>query len=124
MEKEMKVKGNFNCSCNNLQSLKGAPEYVGGDFDCSFNKIENINDLTTTYIGGDFYCYGNGVTDEDVRILKEKKIVQGEIYYKDTDDPHKQLFRGRKSVSGEEAVEFFKKHKDLIPEEKRKELGI
>ena len=79
----MRVGGNFNCSCNNLKSLKGAPEYVGGDFDCSFNKIENINDLTTTYIGGDFYCYGNNVTDEDARILKEKGIVQGEIYYKD-----------------------------------------
>ena len=120
----MKIGGNFNCSNNRLKSLKGAPEYVGGDFDCSFNQIENINDLTTTYIGGDFYCYGNDVTDEDVRILKEKNIVKGEIYYKDSDDPAQQLFRGRKSVPGEEAVEFFKKHKDLIPEEERKNFGI
>ena len=120
----MKIVGNFNFSNNKLKSLKGSPEYVGGDFDCSFNQIENINDLTTTYIGGDFYCYGNDVTDEDVRILKEKNIVQGEIYYKDSDDPAQQLFRGRKSVPGQEAVEFFEKHKDLIPEEERKNFGI
>jgi len=109
----MRVGGNFNCSCNNLKSLKGAPEYVGGDFDCSFNKIENINDLTTTYIGGDFYCYGNNVTDEDARILKEKGIVQGEIYYKDTDDFKKQLFRGRKAVSAEEAANFLEAHPEF-----------
>lgn len=115
---------NFNCSCNCLRSLEGAPEYVGGDFDCSFNQIENINDLTTTYIGGDFYCYGNNVTDEDVRILKEKRIVQGEIYYKDSDDPVRQLFRGRKSVPIEEIVDFIFTHRNLIPKDLREKWGI
>lgn len=120
----MRVNGNFNCSYNKLKSLKGAPEYVGGDFDCSFNQIENINDLTTTYIGGNFYCYGNNVTDEDVRILKEKGIVKGEIYYKYTDDPHRQLFRGRKSVTASEAASFIIDHKDLLSDDDRKKLGL
>lgn len=120
----MRVNGNFNCSCNQLKSLKGAPEYVGGDFDCSFNQIEDINDLTTTRIDGNFYCYGNNVTDDDVRILKEKGIVKGEIYYKDTDDLIQQLFRGRKSVPAEEAADFIKDHKDLLSDDDRKKLGL
>jgi len=33
-----KVKGDFNCSDNNLTSLEGAPKYVGWDFYCRRNK--------------------------------------------------------------------------------------
>jgi hypothetical protein len=29
------VKGDFDCSCNDITSLKGAPKYVGGKFGCS-----------------------------------------------------------------------------------------
>ena len=120
----MKNSGNFYCYGNNLKSLKGAPEYVAGDFDCSFNQIEDINDLTTTYIGGNFYCYGNNVTDDDVRILKEKGIVQGEIYYKDTDSARRQLFRGRSSVTASEIATFILEHKDLLSDEEKKYFGL
>lgn len=36
------VKGNFNCSKNNLTSLEGGPEVVEGIFDCSQNKLETL----------------------------------------------------------------------------------
>ena len=42
------VKGNFNCSKNNLTSLEGGPEVVEGIFDCSQNKLETL--LKTTIL--------------------------------------------------------------------------
>ena len=36
-----KVSGWFNCSHNNLTTLKNYPTFVGGWFDCSFNNLTN-----------------------------------------------------------------------------------
>ena len=36
------INGNFNCSFNNLISLKGSPEIVGRSFDCSYNKLISL----------------------------------------------------------------------------------
>ena len=42
------VDGDFNCSYNNLNSLKGAPKEVRGDFYCNHNDKEfNLNDITS-----------------------------------------------------------------------------
>jgi len=53
-----KVSGIFDCSCNNLTSLEGAPKYVGGSFYCYRNNL-------TSFIGAPqwvtsyFSCSGN-----------------------------------------------------------------
>ena len=39
------VDGDFNCSVNNLTSLKGCPEVVKGSFNCSNNKLTNLEYL-------------------------------------------------------------------------------
>ena len=58
--KHVKVLGAFNCSDNNLQSLEGAPQYVGGHFDCYNNNLETLEGAPQ-YVGGGFYCYDNNL---------------------------------------------------------------
>ena len=58
--------GNFNCSFNNLTSLEGAPEIVGGNFDCAFNKKLKSLEGCPKEVGGDFY-YSGPFTEEDIR---------------------------------------------------------
>ncbi len=36
----VEVRGDFWCYCNQLTSLKGAPEHVGGDFHCYNNAVK------------------------------------------------------------------------------------
>lgn len=43
---------NFNCSNNNLSTLKGSPMFVEGDFDCS-------NNLITSFKDGPLSCKGH-----------------------------------------------------------------
>ena len=54
------VTGFFDCSTNNLESLEGAPETVGGDFDCSENLLQNLKGAPKT-VGGDFECDKNSL---------------------------------------------------------------
>jgi hypothetical protein len=77
------VNGYFNCSINQLTSLKGCPVRVGdyfycysnkltslkyspqymenGYFSCRMNKIESLQ-YCTELIRGNFYCYNNKLT--------------------------------------------------------------
>ena len=57
-----KVSGFFNCSKNQLTSLKGAPYYVGRYFDCSRNNLTTLEDGPKTIIG-DYYCNGNSLVN-------------------------------------------------------------
>ena len=52
------IGGNFNCSHNQLTSLRNAPEKIGGKCDCSYNKLENLDDLPKE-IGGKVISRGN-----------------------------------------------------------------
>ena len=61
------VSGDFDCSTNNLTSLKGSPEKVGmkiaagGDFVCSNNyKLKSLEGCPKE-INGDFYCVNNNI---------------------------------------------------------------
>ena len=54
------VGGNFNCS-NNLTSLAGAPETVGGNFDCGSNNLTSLAGAPET-VGGNFDCDNNNLT--------------------------------------------------------------
>ena len=55
---------------NQLTSLQGAPQTVGGYFSCNDNQLTSLQGAPQT-VGGDFYCSGNPVvfTDDDVRAV-------------------------------------------------------
>ena len=55
------VKGNFDCSYNNLTHLRGAPKVVVGDFDCRYNNLTTLEGAPEKVVG-DFYCSGNNLT--------------------------------------------------------------
>ena len=55
------VKGNFNCSGNQLTSLSSAPQSVGGTFDCSRNQLTSLSGAPQS-VGGNFNCLGNQLT--------------------------------------------------------------
>ena len=53
-----KVTGDFNCSYNNLTSLKGAPQNVGGSFRCYNNQLTSLEGAPQK-VGGGFNCHAN-----------------------------------------------------------------
>ena len=55
------VGGDFSCSYNDLTSLEGAPQTVGGSFNCMENRLISLAGAPQT-VGGDFYCYLNQLT--------------------------------------------------------------
>jgi hypothetical protein len=57
-----RVTGYFNCSRNNLTSLKGSPRWVGGWFDCYNNQLTSL-EFSPDYVGGYFDCINNNLTD-------------------------------------------------------------
>lgn len=56
------VNGDFDCSCNRLTSLEGAPKSVGGYFYCYDNQLTTLDGAPRS-VGGDFYCSGNYLSD-------------------------------------------------------------
>jgi hypothetical protein len=55
------VEGYFYCSVNQLTTLEGAPQTVGGDFFCSSNQLTTLTGAPQT-VGGNFWCYNNKLT--------------------------------------------------------------
>ena len=55
------VSMDFFCKDNKLRSLEGAPREVGGDFLCSYNKLTSLEGAPQE-IRGNFVCYGNSLT--------------------------------------------------------------
>ena len=51
----------FYCNGNNLKSLVGAPQTVGGDFSCNENKLMSLEGAPQT-VGGSFFCLINKLT--------------------------------------------------------------
>jgi hypothetical protein len=49
------VSGHYGCFNNQLTSLEGAPQTVGGGFYCSNNKLISLEGSPQT-VGGDFWC--------------------------------------------------------------------
>jgi len=52
--------GYFDCSNNQLTSLKGAPREVNGNFSCSHNKLTSLEGAPREVKRG-FYCYKNQI---------------------------------------------------------------
>jgi len=55
------VGGLFDCSDNELTSLKGCPKHVGS-FDCSYNNLTSLRDGPQT-VDGNYRCYHNYLLD-------------------------------------------------------------
>jgi hypothetical protein len=66
---------NFYCNGNNLTSLEGAPQTVGGDFSCYNNNIKTLEGAPQT-VGGGFYCENNDLTS----LEGAPQTVGGEFY--------------------------------------------
>jgi hypothetical protein len=56
------VNGFFDCSDNELISLKGSPKIVGGDFTCSDNRLSSLVGGPKE-VGGNFCCDYNKLTN-------------------------------------------------------------
>jgi hypothetical protein len=66
----------FDCSHNQLTSLKGCPAYVGGGFYCYFNKLTSL-DGCPIYVGGSFYCCYNKVKLERPNTTIIEEFING-----------------------------------------------
>ena len=72
---------NFYCSANDLTSLEGCPSEVNGNFDCSYNDLTSLEGCPSE-VGRDFDCRNN---KDDFRKAEIKRLckVGGDIL--DTD---------------------------------------
>ena len=57
-----KVTGWFDCSYNNLTTLKGCPRWVGSSFICSYNNLTSL-EFSPDYVGSNFWCQYNKLTN-------------------------------------------------------------
>jgi len=67
------VRGSFYCDNNELISLYDAPKRVGKDFNCSFNKITSLIGVPKV-INGNFKCMGNRLTSLEGAPLEVKGV--------------------------------------------------
>ena len=65
---------NFDCRCNKLTSLKGAPIFVKGDFDCTSNELTTLCEAPEE-VNGDFNCRSNPLSN----ITGRPKVIGGEF---------------------------------------------
>ena len=54
------IKGDFNCSNNELVSLKGCPEIINGNFACKRNNLKNLKN-GPKMINGGYWCQENNL---------------------------------------------------------------
>jgi hypothetical protein len=73
-----RIEGFFDCDHNNLTSLEGSPEYVGGGFYCNSNNLTSLKGAPK-YVGDCFYCHYNSLTS--LEGLPE--YIGGNVYYDD-----------------------------------------
>ena len=59
--KNVTVNGDFDCTMNQLTSLKNSPKYVSNDFLCYANKLTSLEGSPKS-VGGSFYCGFNNLT--------------------------------------------------------------
>ena len=54
------VGGNFDCSNNNIISLRGCPRKVDGFFNCNYNKLKSL-EKGPVEVGSSVYCFRNNL---------------------------------------------------------------
>ena len=74
------IKGSFDCSNNQLTSLKGCPTEIGGHFYCAYNQLTSLIGCPTE-IGGHFWCNHNKLTSLNgcPQIIKEVAIFDKNV---------------------------------------------
>ena len=71
------IGGGFNCGGNKLTTLQGCPQTINGDFYCNDNKLTTLQGCPKT-VGGNFYCYNTKkFTERDIRAVCN---VKGKVY--------------------------------------------
>ena len=74
-----KVGGDFICDDNKLTSLEGAPQKVDGNFTCSNNQLTSLKGAPKE-VGGDFdYISNTKLTNDDYEWLKQNSDIEGEV---------------------------------------------
>ena len=63
-----KVGGYFNCRHNHLTSLEGAPQKVGWNFNCDNNQLVSLEGAPQE-VGGDFRCHDNPVSEKTLKSI-------------------------------------------------------
>jgi len=69
------VTEDFRCVWNQLTTLKGAPQTVGGNFSCYNNQLTTLEGAPQT-VGNDFYCFNNQLTT----LEGAPQTVKGDFY--------------------------------------------
>lgn len=71
-KQKKEIKGDFDCSHNNLTSLEGCPEIVLANFNCSYNNLSSLK-YSPRVIYLAFDCTGN----KELKNIKEQVIKYG-----------------------------------------------
>ena len=69
------VRGNFDCSNNNLISLRGCPRKVEGFFNCNYNHLKSLENCPVE-VGSSVYCFRNNLKS----LVGAPKKVGGSFY--------------------------------------------
>ena len=126
------VKVDFYCRRNQLTSLDGAPQTVGGDFNCDYNQLTSLEEAPKT-VGGDFNCSGNQLTS----LVGAPKTVNGIFYCasnpvseKTLESIFKIMKKGKSyqqallefwpEMDNDDRTPMYKDHNSLTPDEIRK----
>lgn len=72
------ISGYFDCSFNNLTSLRGCPKKVNGVFDCSHNKLESL-EYRPEIVKSFFKCDYNKKVFDRSEIAKYYKLNKHRI---------------------------------------------
>ena len=88
------VKGNFNCTDNQLTSLIGAPETLKGSFYCADNQLTSLEGAPES-VNGDFICGNNPL----ISLVGAPQIVGRSFYC--TDNQLTSLEGAPKTVKGD-----------------------
>jgi hypothetical protein len=80
------IGGGFYCSYNQLTSLVGAPQSVGGDFDCRGSQLTSLEGAPQS-VRGNFYCHGNRLT----RLVGKPQLVKG-LFFMNLGDIDKEYY--------------------------------
>ena len=81
-----KVKGTFDCSTNQLTTLKGCPKEITGSFFCEENKLTKLDNLPNK-IGEH-----KGIFTDNIHNIGENMTNDVRVSY-NTDDTYKMLLR-------------------------------
>ena len=74
------VSVDFYCHRNQLTSLEGAPEKVGGNFYCSYNQLTSLEGAPRE-VRGNFYYGENPISDQTIELICQKMRENPEMRY-------------------------------------------